>query len=277
MKDYWVQQAEKFEADFILRTGLGPHKKGPRETVAVFQKLTGLVVDRQAGAKTFGMLRRMFPQIRPVVRNDKHSDAPLCSWDDAVFPLEFVPGSEWRETSGNGRTGPNHRRPNHGASDYCRPMRKGRGAAKYPTHDGYWGAAVGDKILAVLPGVVVDIREPSDREDRYWMLVLRHNVGGVTWHSVYVHNNKHHALVGDTVQAGQHVADVGHTNTTLNHLHFSMHDSRLSDLQFVAITESFSKHWRWQKATQVNVGAKNTGMADGDYADKWPRVAALAL
>jgi murein DD-endopeptidase MepM/ murein hydrolase activator NlpD len=78
-------------------------------------------------------------------------------------------------------------------------------------------APVGTPVRACWPGTVVS----SERRDGYGrIVVLEHDNG---WRSFYAHNRKNTAEVGQKVQAGQTIAEVGQSGrTTGPHLHFEI-------------------------------------------------------
>jgi hypothetical protein len=270
-----TEKAEKFLAEFEERTGAKLVHESPVSAVKVFQQVARIGVDGDAGPKTFGHLRKAVP-----TKPEDQLDEPMPStWADAVYPVEDNHDEyKFRETSGNGLNGPNKARKWHNGTDICRQMVAKRGRADLPEHNGFWGAPNGTKVRAILPGVVVDVYEPEEgQRGDYWFVFVKHKIlnaeSGVYeyWYSGYAHNNAHHVTIGDHVDAGQHIADMGVTGTKFNHLHFSLHkhDGRYP---FIPISEDFTRHWhRWSYKTSVNAGAKNTGMKNGVYLDKWSR------
>ncbi len=74
------------------------------------------------------------------------------------------------------------------------------------------------KIYAAADGVVT---YSGYRSDYGYMIIVDHNDGKTQ--TVYSHNSKNLVKVGDTVSAGQQIANVGATgNATGNHLHFEV-------------------------------------------------------
>lgn len=235
-----------------------------------FQILADLDKDGKIGPDTLGHTDRIVDAYLGVDRLAPPPEAPLCSFADAVYPLLTPHGAKWVETNAFGveHGGPNHNDASHAGIDLCRWIA------------GRWWAQLTDKIVSILPGVVVDVYEPRERRRHYWMLAIAHNVSGRLWYSTYLHNDQHHRQVGDVVGAGELVANVGSTGTRIPHLHFGLHDQRKSDRPFVAASRNFHEHWLWAYETCVNPGTKTIRqsdgayMHDGEYCDRWRRLAA---
>ncbi len=93
----------------------------------------------------------------------------------------------------------------------------------------FWGDGRGHKGLDISAPKNTNIYAASDgvvtyagrRSDYGYMIIIEHNDGKTQ--TVYSHNSKNLVKVGDTVKAGQHIAEVGATgNATGNHLHFEV-------------------------------------------------------
>lgn len=88
-------------------------------------------------------------------------------------------------------------------------------------------AKLGTPIHAILPGVVNEISYERGGYGRY--IVLVHHVDGKTLFSLYAHMRETNVIVGDTVEAGEKIGEVGLTgHTTGPHLHFELHDSNIA-------------------------------------------------
>lgn len=84
-------------------------------------------------------------------------------------------------------------------------------------------AKVGTAIHAMLPGTVNEIGFERGGYGRY--IVLVHHVDGKTIFSLYAHMRMSAVTLGDIVDAGQKIGEVGLTgHTTGPHLHFEIHD-----------------------------------------------------
>ncbi len=185
-----------------------------------------------------------------------------CLMRDAVYPCAGAP-SPWFVVNhlGSRFGGPNKWDRNHCGHDPVRKIPKGAG---YPVHDNQGrGAMVADQVLAILPGIVADIHEPPERRRHYWGIILAHNIEGELWHSVYLHNDKHVVDVGDVVDGAEVLGNVGSTGTSLNHVHFSLHQDSKSEIPFVGLSVDFHKFWKWAYATVVDAGP---------LLEKWPQV-----
>jgi len=263
--DYWGTVAKQFVSELI--------KLPARTIVRAMQKGWGLKVDGKAGAKTFGKLRALLRKPKPVV----FPPAPLCSWSDAVYPIaDDHPTYKYRITSGyqwpgrNGKPHPVTGAPTkpHYAHDITR-----RHKGKYPDSDGYFGAPKGSRVVACLPGVVVDV----DLRGAMYSATLRHNVDGEEWYTYYGHVASVEVALGAIVEAGQFIAFNGTTYTrpVLRHVHF---------------TVCKGSGWRpddygWRIRHSVNMGGSDFGAAntkpgtdewrihEGPMAD-WKRVSA---
>ena len=75
----------------------------------------------------------------------------------------------------------------------------------------------GADVLAVADGVVTR----SERQPNYgWLVELAH---GNTYHTLYAHNRKNTVKVGDLIQRGQKIAELGNTGlSTGPHIHFEI-------------------------------------------------------
>ncbi len=86
-------------------------------------------------------------------------------------------------------------------------------------------AKVGTSIRAILPGTVNEVSYDRGGYGRY--LVLVHHVDGKTLFSLYAHMRISNVAVGDSVEAGDVIGEVGLTGrTTGPHLHFELHDTK---------------------------------------------------
>ncbi len=114
-------------------------------------------------------------------------------------------------------------------------------------------AEEGTPIAAIADGTVVRTLDGTPGRSGY--VVLRHNIGGEVYHSGYVHlwDAESHVSLGDTVSAGDIIAEVGDSGPTVTpHLHLEL--------------------WRgaWQTGTALNPaewlaerGVDLRGAADG--------------
>lgn len=86
-------------------------------------------------------------------------------------------------------------------------------------------AKVGSPIHAILPGVVNEIAFEIGGYGRY--VVLMHHVDGKTLFSLYAHLKVINVRVGESVEVGEKLGEVGLTGrTTGPHLHFELHDTK---------------------------------------------------
>lgn len=260
------QKAELFLTEFEDRTGVKLTGAKSVERVKIFQRLGRLQVDGDAGPKTFGYLRAVFPkEAEPAVTiPDEFPDAPLCSVEkDGVYPMASDHKKhKYRTTDGylwtrDGKDG----RDYHPAQDITRYM----GIGRLPDSDGTFGAPKGSRVLACLPGVVVDI----DTRGRVHTITLKHNTReyGLCY-SYYVHIEKPAPgfKLGQIVQAGDFIAYNGATGTTLRHLHFSFHRASLVSDPWRA------DYWGWYQATAINLGGKDWDHYRDGWLNKWRRI-----
>lgn len=83
-------------------------------------------------------------------------------------------------------------------------------------------APVGTPIRAILPGVVNEVGFEKGGYGKY--IVLVHHVNGKTYFSLYAHMKETKVSVGDDVNSGTVIGEVGLTgHTTGAHLHFEIH------------------------------------------------------
>ncbi len=90
-----------------------------------------------------------------------------------------------------------------------------------PHHGVDWAAPAGTDILAAAPGVVVY----SGKVNGYGntVVMLHHDNDHGYFYTLYGHNKQNLAHVGQVVQAGEHIAELGSTGaSTGNHLHFEV-------------------------------------------------------
>lgn len=86
-------------------------------------------------------------------------------------------------------------------------------------------AKVGTTIRAVLPGVVNEVSFERGGFGRYVILV--HHLDGKTVFSLYAHMKSTNVMLGQYVEAGEKIGEVGLTGrTTGPHLHFELHDTK---------------------------------------------------
>lgn len=96
-------------------------------------------------------------------------------------------------------------------------------SGKHPGID--YRAAVGSAIHVVMPGLVSEIGFERGGYGRYVIVV--HNLEGTMMFSLYAHMKETSVKVGETVEVGQKIGEVGLTgHTTGPHLHFELHDGR---------------------------------------------------
>ncbi|MGC5615284.1 M23 family metallopeptidase [Georgenia sp. Z1491] len=130
--------------------------------------------------------------------------AALASEETVVRPLE---SGTYRDTSGYGwRTHPI------------------TGSPSFHTGDD-WAAPFGTPIHAVADGVVTHAGEGIEGRSGT-LVIIEHEVDGRTFETWSTHMSPSgvHVQVGDTVSAGQHIADVGSWgNSTGPHLHLEVH------------------------------------------------------
>ena len=110
-------------------------------------------------------------------------------------------------------------------SDYG--MRTLNGAPQF--HDGIdFGTANGQSfglpIFAVADGKVT--RSQADPAGYGWWITIAHEVDGKKFESLYGHmyQNQVKVQIGDTVRAGQHIADIGDNGIGSAHLHFGIYE-----------------------------------------------------
>jgi murein DD-endopeptidase MepM/ murein hydrolase activator NlpD len=101
------------------------------------------------------------------------------------------------------------------------PYTTNRGGSPHPGID--IAAASGTPVLASAPGQVADVfYQPGGFGN---LVVVSHNVGGKIVYSAYNHllDNSTKVKVGDKVEKGQHLADIGSTGKSSGpHLHFEI-------------------------------------------------------
>lgn len=85
-----------------------------------------------------------------------------------------------------------------------------------------YAAAIGTPVLSLADGVVV-VQEVQAHNKGNKVVRIRHNIGGKTITTSYLHLNSFNVKAGDTVKAGQQIATVGNTGgSTGPHLHFEV-------------------------------------------------------
>lgn len=107
------------------------------------------------------------------------------------------------------------------AIQFTSPYTTNRGGKPHPGVD--IAANSGSPVLASAPGEVADVfYQPGGFGN---LVVLAHNVGGKTIYSAYNHllDGSTKVKVGDKVERGQHLADIGSTGSSSGpHLHFEI-------------------------------------------------------
>lgn len=257
------QKAEVFLAEFKRRTGvILAGDRGPKR-VRVYQTIAGLTVDGDAGPLTFGHLEESFQVAgEPVVAvPDGFPDAPLCSVEhDGVFPMAEDRESgehNYRVTSGF-----KWERYWHYAQDITEIMPD---TPVGLNSDGVFGAPEGSRVVACLPGIVVDI----DMRGDIYSIVLKHNtVEFGLCYSLYMHIDgpAPGMQLGDLVQAGEFIAWNGTSGTTLRHLHWSFHVASKNDQPWKRDA------WNWLQSTAINLGGKDWDHHNEGWLGQWRRV-----
>lgn len=125
----------------------------------------------------------------------------------------------------------------------------------HPGHNGIDVAAdYGTPILAAMDGTVIDAG-PAQGFGTW--IRIQHNDGTIT---VYGHQSANHVAVGDHVEAGQHIADVGSQgDSTGPHLHFE-----------VWIGGEPVDPWTWLQDAADNVGCNPNAPAPSSSRDESP-------
>lgn len=105
--------------------------------------------------------------------------------------------------------------------EFTSPYTTNRGGSPHPGVD--IAADSGTPVLASAPGTVADVfYQPGGFGN---LVVVSHNVGGKIVYSAYNHllDNSTKVKVGDKVERGQHLADIGSTGISSGpHLHFEI-------------------------------------------------------
>lgn len=85
-----------------------------------------------------------------------------------------------------------------------------------------YAAPTGTPVLSLADGVVV-VQEIQHHNKGNKVVRIRHNIGGATITTSYLHLNSFNVKTGDKVKAGQQIATVGNTGgSTGAHLHFEI-------------------------------------------------------
>ena len=96
----------------------------------------------------------------------------------------------------------------------------------YHNHAGTdFAGALGTPIYSVADGTVEYVGAGKDGRSNN-LVIIKHDVAGTVFWSWYVHmyDDGLHVVEGETVTAGQHIADIGNNgNSTGPHLHFEIH------------------------------------------------------
>ena len=96
----------------------------------------------------------------------------------------------------------------------------------YHSHAGTdFAGQLGTPIYAVADGTVEHVGAGKDGRSNN-LIIIRHEIDGTVFYSWYVHmyDDGLHVSPGETVTAGQHIADIGNNgNSTGPHLHFEIH------------------------------------------------------
>lgn len=96
----------------------------------------------------------------------------------------------------------------------------------YHNHAGTdFAGALGTPIYSIADGTVEHVGLGKDGRSNN-LIIIKHEVDGKIFRSWYVHmyDNGLHVAPGETVKAGQHIADIGNNgNSTGPHLHFEIH------------------------------------------------------
>jgi murein DD-endopeptidase MepM/ murein hydrolase activator NlpD len=96
-------------------------------------------------------------------------------------------------------------------------------------------AKIGTPIHATLPGTVNEISYEPGGYGKY--VVLVHHIENKTYFSLYAHMKETTVAVGDSVNSGDQIGEVGLTgHTTGPHLHFEIHDGQqaIDPIKFLA-------------------------------------------
>ena len=214
----WPQRAQEFCEELEARTFFRFTYDDPVVGVMHFQRIAGLRVDGEAGGKTFGTMRGLFPRLGESQDPFKGWCHPMPIWE-GVSPII---SSSYVDDQGNG---PNQWRyrdnvkqgrklPGHLGVDLVYPYDgKGPKPATLFEHRFYCPPV---PVYAMGPGQVVYAKwlDVSERwgGDRLAVKIDHGYLPGwgrcMTWS---VHHSEIHVKSGDTVEAGTLIATAGDT------------------------------------------------------------------
>lgn len=188
------------------------------QLVKLWQKQNKLKTDGKAGPNTQNSL-------------DSQYSWPSLSKESFIGWVQPMPATwkkrKLRMTSGFSKegSGPNKHRYTHLGTDWMY-RRWFPGRAKHPEYTkGYW-CPDGVPFFAIGPGEVTFARWRNDR----WLCVVDHGrINGTHLKSWYSHGKELFVEEKQEVDAATHLGIVGHTGSSVNHLHLGLRNMDLGD------------------------------------------------
>lgn len=216
------------------KNGQDPGKKGGFNRVLIFLLIAAIVLSTFVGGAVYGVATAVSSL------SINHNNDSFCAHVGGADPILLgSDGSTPDDATGNPDSGgvgngANASVPASGSLSF--PLAAGSfttssqyGMRTHPIsgtrklHRGVdYAAPTGTPVMALADGVVV-VQEVQAHNKGNKVVRIRHNIGGSTVTSSYLHLNSFNVKVGDTVKAGQQIATVGNTGgSTGSHLHLEI-------------------------------------------------------